>query len=146
MKAPQEVVVGLFMATDERNWDQVKGSFNAQVTLDYSSMNGNPASELTPDQIVDAWKGILPGFESTHHQIGNIMTSVTGDKAHVFCYGTASHYLQDDGGNLWTVVGTYDFELIKNQAGMWKIDAMKFNFKFQSGNTSLPQKAIDKLK
>lgn len=146
MKAPQEVVVGLFTATDERNWDQVESSFNAQVTLDYSSMNGNPASKLTPRQIVDAWKGILPGFESTHHQIGNIMTSITGDKAHVFCYGTASHYLPGDGGNLWTVVGTYDFELIKNQAGMWKIDTMKFNFKFQSGNTLLPQKAIDKLK
>ncbi|MEM8895814.1 MAG: hypothetical protein AAGC88_14630, partial [Bacteroidota bacterium] len=49
----------------------------------------------------------------------------------------STHYLEDESGNLWTVVGSYDFELTSND-GQWTIDAMKFNFKYQDGNTSLP--------
>ena len=69
-----------------------------------------------------------------------------GKKATVFCYGTATHYLSDDAGNVWTVVGTYDFDLEEKDSGAWKISSMKFNFKYQDGNTSLPQKAMAQLK
>lgn len=144
MMNPEQIVTGLFIATDERNWQQVESSFSDEVLLDYSSMNGNPASKLTPNQIITAWKGILPGFEHTHHQLGNFRSSVEGNKAEVFCYGTASHYLNDAEGNLWIVVGTYDFELEQKQDDHWKITSMKFNFKYQDGNTSLPAKAMKK--
>ncbi len=145
MKEPKDVVIGLFIATDQSDWETVKQSFSNQVLLDYSSMNGNPATQLSPEQIVGSWKGILPGFEHTHHQLGNFMSSVSGNKAEILCYGTATHYLKDDQGSLWTVVGTYDFGLI-SQGGSWRITSMKFNFKYQEGNTSLPQKAINRLK
>ena len=145
MNTPERTVIGLFIATDQQNWEFVAESFHDQVVLDYSSMNGNPASTLSPDQIVSAWKGILPGFESTHHQLGNMTTTLKGKSAEIFCYGTASHYLTDETGNIWWVVGTYDFELelIQNK---WKITSMKFNFKYQDGNTTLPEKAINNLK
>ena len=142
MKSPKDVVVNLFVATDERDWDPVLESFSPKVILDYSSMTGNPATKLNPEAIVTAWKGILPGFESTHHQIGNILEHIDGDKATIFCYGIATHYLTDASGNIWTVVGSYDFEVDKNSDGNWKISKMKFNFKYQDGNMSLPEKAI----
>jgi hypothetical protein len=134
-------VAELFVASDERNWEKVETIFAEKVVLDYSSMNGNPAVELTPNQITTAWKGILPGFESTHHQLGNFITEVHGENAKVFCYGTATHYLTDNNGNLWTVVGSYNFDL-KKIDNQWRITSMKFNFKYQDGNTSLPEKAI----
>ncbi|MEM9647916.1 MAG: nuclear transport factor 2 family protein [Bacteroidota bacterium] len=146
MKNPTEVVTQLFVATDQQNWDQVKQTFDSEVALDYSSMTGNPKSQQSPDEITTAWKGILPGFESTHHQLGNFIVKGDGDTAQVFCYGTAAHYLTNEGGNLWTVVGTYEFDLTKNALGQWKIITMTFNFKYQDGNTSLPEKAIDNLK
>ena len=146
MKSPEQIVVGLFVATDRQEWDKAAEYFDDEVLLDYSSMDGNPATNLTPEQIISAWKGILPGFEHTHHQIGNTMCSSDGNSAEVFCYGTASHYLNDSGGNLWVVVGTYDFELIKNENGSWKITSMKFNYKYQDGNTALPERAMNKLK
>ena len=145
MKTPKATVTGLFISTDQQDWNQVEAHFSNEVLLDYSSLSGNPASTQTPRQITSAWKSILPGFEHTHHQLGNFVVKTDGEKASVFCYGTASHYLADDGGNLWTVVGTYDFDL-EMVNGSWKITSMKFNFKFQDGNTTLPQKAIDKLK
>ena len=134
-------VTKLFIATDERNWTEVENRFASKVIIDYASMNGNPAVELTPNQVTTAWKGILPGFEYTHHQLGNFITTINGNTANVFCYGTATHYLKDDNGNLWTVVGSYDLNLAK-EGDEWKITKMKFNFKYQDGNLSLPQKAI----
>ncbi len=142
-KTPKSTVIELFKATDQKDWKAVENCFANTVLLDYSSM-GNPASNLSPKQIIDAWKTILPGFTNTHHQIGNIQVTETKNRAHVFTYGTATHYLEDEKGNVWTVVGTYDFNL-KKEGGQWKIDEMEFNFKYQDGNTSLPQKAIDKV-
>lgn len=145
MKTPAELVTSLFIASDQRDWQGVEDCFADDVTLDYSSMNGSPAASMVPQQITTVWKTILPGFASTHHQIGNVATSIEGDLAQVFCYGTATHYLADDGGNVWTVVGTYDFDL-KQIAGAWKITSMRFNYKYQDGNTALPAKAIANVK
>lgn len=146
MNNPNDVVIKLFVSTDNRDWEVVENTFNSTVLLDYSSMTRNPATELSPEQITDSWKSILPGFESTHHQLGNFQSQINGTKAKVTCYGTATHFLTDDGGNTWTVVGTYDFILNQDPEGSWKISSMKFNFKYQDGNTLLPEKAINNLK
>jgi len=142
--AIQETVTQMFINTDQRNWSGVEAQFASKVTLDYASMTGNPASEVTPTEITTAWKTVLPGFASTHHQIGNFLTEINGTKAHVFCYGTATHYLEDANGNVWTVVGSYDFDLEKSD-NQWNIHTMKFTFKYQDGNTSLVQKAIENV-
>jgi len=141
---PKDVVKQLFVATDQKQWDKVENCFAKEVLLDYSSM-GNPAATLTPKQITDAWKTILPGFTHTHHQIGNFLESTDGKKINLFAYGTSSHYLEDKDGNIWTVVGTYNFTLIKEDK-QWKVSKMKFNMKYQDGNLSLPQKAIEIVK
>lgn len=143
MEQIQNVVTDLFVATDENNWVAVEKCFAEKVVLDYSSMSGQPAATLTPKDITTAWKGVLPGFTSTHHQIGNLRSTVDANKAKVFCYGTATHFLEDEGGNVWTVVGTYDFHLQK-QAEQWQINRMTFHFKYQDGNAQLVQKAIAK--
>ncbi|MEM9142164.1 MAG: nuclear transport factor 2 family protein [Bacteroidota bacterium] len=146
MKTPKETVIHLFVATDQRNWDDVREAFHNKVLLDYSSMTGNAAMVMTPDQIIAAWRGILPGFEATHHQVGNFLIQEEGPKSHILCYGTATHYLGDESGNVWTVVGSYDFELNKGPQGVWTISAMKFNVTYQDGNTRLPEKAMNRLK
>lgn len=146
MNNPSDVVIKLFVSTDNRDWEAVENTFNSTVLLDYSSMTGNPATQLSPEQIIDSWKTILPGFESTHHQLGNFQSQTNGAKANVTCYGTATHFLTDDDGNTWTVVGTYDFALNQNPSGSWKISSMKFNFKYQDGNSKLAEKAINNLK
>ncbi|MBC6400356.1 MAG: nuclear transport factor 2 family protein [Ekhidna sp.] len=143
MEQPKDVVTHLFVATDQNQWNKVENCFANEVLLDYSSM-GNPTSKLTPNQITNAWKIILPGFTHTHHQIGNIQEVIEKDKSEVFAYGTATHYLEDENGSVWTVVGTYSFELIK-ESKQWKVSAMTFNLKYQDGNLSLPQKAINKV-
>ncbi len=145
MNTPQQTVIDLFIATDQRDWEKVEHIFSDQVKLDYSSMNGQPASLLAPNDIIQAWQTILPDFEHTHHQVANFSSQISEEKALVSCYGTASHYLQSPNGNLWIVVGSYDFDLVK-KADQWHITAMTFHFKYQEGNLSLPQLAMDKVK
>nr|WP_299382551.1 nuclear transport factor 2 family protein [Allomuricauda sp.] len=140
----QSTVTKLFVATDQEDWSLVEAKFADQVNLDYSSMTGNPAAEVSPAEITSSWKTVLPGFDHTHHQIGNFITEIIEDKAHVFVYGTASHFLEDENGSVWTVVGSYDFDLEKTGSN-WKITAMTFNYKFQNGNNELIQKAIENV-
>ena len=137
----KKTVTQLFTNTDQRNWSGVEAQLASKVTFDYSTMSGNPPAELTPEEITTAWKAVLPGFTHTHHQIGNFLVETEESKAHVFCYGVATHYLEDKGGNVWTVVGSYDFELEKI-TDRWRITAMTFHYKYQDGNTQLIQKAI----
>ncbi len=140
----QTAVTKLFVATDQQDWSLVEEQFTDKVNLDYSSMTGNPAAEVSPSEITSGWKTVLPGFTHTHHQLGNFITAIENDKAHVFVYGTASHFLEDENGNVWTVIGSYDFDLIKT-GGDWKITSMTFNYKFQDGNGGLIQKAIENV-
>lgn len=135
----QAQVTRLFVYTDQHEWEKLENIFAERVVLDYSSFTGAPAAELTAGQIVQAWRAFLPGFKATHHQTGNYLIESDENTAKVFCYGTATHYLPNESGkDVWVVVGSYDFELVKTATG-WQVAAMKFNFKYQDGNTELPQ-------
>ncbi|MEO1516711.1 MAG: nuclear transport factor 2 family protein [Bacteroidota bacterium] len=144
MPVIQEKINALFIASDQRNWAEVEQCFSPNVLLDYSSMSGQPAAELTPAQIVESWKTILPGFDATHHQLGNFRTRKQTAVASAFCYGTATHFLDNEKGSSWTVIGTYDFELEKDGAD-WTISKMTFHFRGQSGNLELPALAMSRV-
>lgn len=140
-----ETVNQLFIGVDERNWEQVSNVFADKVLLDYTSMAGGEPALLTSQQIIDSWKGVLPGFDKTHHQLGNYLVEGDSSSIKVFCYGTATHYLANESGkNVWTVVGTYNLELSEAN-GVLKITAMKFNMKYMDGNSDLAQMAQKRL-
>jgi hypothetical protein len=132
-----ETINQLFIGTDQRDWDRVKGLFAPSVRFDMTSLAGGAPTTLTPQQIVDAWdKGLKP-LKAVHHQAGNTIVTVNGYQADAFCYGIASHYLPTRSGrNMRTFVGSYDFHLIKKD-GVWWIDGFKFNLKYIDGNPDL---------
>jgi ketosteroid isomerase-like protein len=140
-------VSAIFNGSDERNWSKVENSFAEQVVLDYTSMVGGEPSKMSPTEITKAWKTLLPGFQSTHHQIGNFTVNIDGNKAMVHNRGLALHYLPNQtGNNIWVVVGTYDFSLTKSSSGSWKVATMKFNLQKQEGNVELPKLAQQNVK
>jgi hypothetical protein len=141
-----ETVNKLFISVDNRDWKNVKAIFNDTVLLDYTSMAGGQPAQLSSDQIIDSWKSVLPGFDKTHHQLGNYIIDTDSQVAKVFCYGTATHYLANESkNNLWTVVGSYDLEL-QTVRETWRVTKMKLNLKYIDGNTELPKIAQEKLK
>ncbi len=140
----RDTVTRLFIAADNRDWPGIKQVFADEVFLDYTSMSGGEPSLLKAEQVIDGWRGLLPGFDKTHHQIGNFLVKIRGRSATAFCYGTASHYLANESNNdLWTVVGSYEFELAYIRKA-WRITKMKFNMKYADGNPELPQMARER--
>jgi hypothetical protein len=134
-----KTVTNIFEGADERNWNKVKASFANDVLLDYYSMNGNPASVLSSNDIVTAWSGFLPGFDLTHHYVTKFQIEQSDGIAKVYFSGRADHFID---GESWTVEGTYDLELVitGNDA---KVTKFKFNLLNQSGDTGLPQRAAE---
>ncbi len=134
-----KTITNIFSGADERNWEQVQDTMADEVLLDYSSMNSHPAAITPSSKIIDAWKGFLPGFDKTHHQISGFKVDQQNDIASVHFFGKADHFIDKDS---WTAAGTYDVELVKS-GDNWKVAKFKFNLLQQSGNIELPQMAAE---
>ena len=134
-----ETVQDIFIGADERDWNRCLQAFAPTVHLDYTSMAGGEPSVLPGAAIVESWKAFLPRFKTTHHQLGNFTVRMDRDEAVVFFYGTATHYYPAaSGGNVWTVVGTYDAKLVQERA-RWRVTLLRFNLKYLDGNLALPE-------
>ena len=133
------IITNIFEGADERDWSKVKASFANDVLLDYYSMNGNPAEVLSSTDIVKAWKGFLPGFDLTHHQIARFNIEGSDGIAKAHFSGKADHFID---GESWTVEGTYDLELAVSSDDEAKVTKFKFNLQKQSGDIGLPQRAV----
>lgn len=141
----QKTITTLFSQTDARNWDVVLASMAEAVHLDYTSLAGGEPATLSSEQITSAWAQVLPGFSSTHHQIGNFDISINGNSARAHFHGLALHYLPHPEGDYWLAGGTYELRLSK-AGGQWLVDGMTFHLREQSGNLQLPAAAAQSLK
>lgn len=142
----KETVTKFFIAVDELNWTEVKSLFTDSVSIDYTSMQGGEVELLPAHEIIDSWASYLPGFDYTHHQLGNFLVEIDNCESFLFCYVIAKHYLKNDSAkSVWSVVGSYDINLIKEE-GTWRIKMLKFNLKYTSGNEDLPQMALENVK
>jgi hypothetical protein len=132
-----ETINRLFIGTDDRDWSLVRSCFAPRVLFDMSSLGAGPAKETTPAEIVAGWEAGLKPIKAVHHQVGNHVVRVLGDRAEAFCYGIATHYLPNrTNANTRTFVGSYDFELSRTSA-TWVITKFRFNVKYVDGNLDL---------
>lgn len=123
-----------FTAIDAQDWDGVADRMTDPIHTDYESFGAGPPASQPPRDVIAGWKGIVPGFEHTHHQLGNYNVEVDNDRASVSCYVTASHVL---GERCWTVVGRYEMALVR-QGGAWRLSSLRLLYRFQSGQELLP--------
>lgn len=137
-----EQVKKIFQGADERNWEKVAFVMDKHVMLDYSSMTGNKASLVTPEQIISEWASFLPGFDRTNHKLSDFKVQVKNDIASVSYSGTADHFYNS---KVWTVEGSYTTQL-KFINDSWLVTAHTFHFKQQRGDTSLPSEVSKKMK
>ena len=132
-----------FAAIDALDWGAAEALMTNPFHLDYSAFGAPEGSDLAPADILAGWKCMLPGFDSTHHQLGPLDIEQDGGKATARPYVTATHRIADAaGGELWTVYGSYILTLI-NDSG-WKLSGNTFLFKFQNGNAGLPALAQER--
>ncbi|MEM8932926.1 MAG: nuclear transport factor 2 family protein [Acidobacteriota bacterium] len=131
-----------FTAVDDGDWTSLERLMSNPFHLDYSSFGAGDPADLEPAVVLDGWKQVLPGFDHTHHQIGNLEIELGGgDEAEATCYVTATHQL---GERVWTVVGTYDITL-RHDGSDWAVSGLRFGFKYQTGDTDLPADAQERV-
>lgn len=134
-------VSSFFAAVDRCDWDAVRGLMTESFRVDYSSYTGDPASDVTPEQLTGAWAELMPWFDAAHHQIGNQIVEIDGDGAVFEGHGMATHFIADaPGGDLEFIVGTYRIMLVRS-ADAWRLSGMTFNFQYKSGNADLDKEA-----
>ncbi len=130
-------VTELFLATDRKDWGAVERVFAPEVQFDMSSAGAGPAAARRAADIAAGWREGLAAVEHVHHQAGNFVVRVDGDRAEAFCYGIAYHHrARRDGRSTRVFVGSYDFALARDGGG-WRIAAMRFDLKFVDGNAAL---------
>lgn len=136
-----QTMLAIFKGADERNWTKIQNSMAQNVMMDYSSLSGKPAALLSSIEIIESWKGFLPGFDKTNHQLSNFQVNENGNSASVHFYGIADHFLDKE---IWTVDGSYDAEVSKSK-NLWEVTTLKFNVSSQRGNLNLPAMAMQRL-
>jgi hypothetical protein len=134
----EDLVVKMFIATDERDWPTLESCFTDPFVLDMTSMVGGAAATMTPRQVAAAWAEGFKSLSHVHHQVGNFRTAISGSAATVRCYGIALHHRSEisDEAKSRRFVGTYELNLTDTDRG-WRISRLKFNLKFIDGNLAL---------
>jgi len=129
-----------FRAVDARDWATVTSLMTDPFHLDYASFGAGPPADLAPETIVAGWRSLLPGFDHTHHQLGNVAIDLESDTARIACYGTATHVIDQE---VWTVVGQYRVALIQRE-DTWLLSKLRFLFRYQHGAIHLPSRAQER--
>jgi len=133
-----DVVNGVAMSADHRDWTAAQSYFMDEPFIDYSSLTGQPGSKVKAAELIKGWSAFLPKFKFTQHFISNHDVKIKGNTASCRSYVHAIHNLPyAEGSELWGVYGIYDHELIKTSSG-WKVSKMTFHLLHQEGNKDIP--------
>lgn len=132
-----DVVNGVAIYADLRQWSQLRELYSDEVAIDYTSFVGGAPAQIKADDLIAGWKVGLDRYQATQHLLGNHRVTVNGDQAQALVYVQATHWLpQSNGDSTWTVHGYYDYTL--QQVGdAWRITRHVFTATIVYGSRAL---------
>lgn len=95
---------------------------------------------MTPSALMDAWRGIVPGFDVTWHELGPVSVTVNGDMATATAFVDGRHWID---GELWRPVGNYYWDLQRIE-GKWLVTRMEFDMTQEFGDRALTVIAMER--
>lgn len=134
-----DIVTRMGWCLDRRDWDGLKALFTEQVYTDYTDLWGGEPQEATVDELLatdrqGSWRRTMDGLEATQHLITSVLVDIDGDNASATANVIGVHRLVNPHGSpLWTVGGTYDFQLVRTAEG-WRIRAITQRITWVEGN------------
>lgn len=134
------VVSSIPLAVDLAAYDLAEQAFAPSVTIDYTSLWGGEPSTMTPGELMTAWRGIVPGFDATWHELSAVKASVSGERATARALVDGRHWIGD---RLWRPIGSYEWELAKLD-GKWKVTRMTFLMSQEEGDRSVAELAMQR--
>lgn len=131
------IVRALPLAMDLAEYNLLAKVFAPNFVSDYTSLWGGEPMRLTPAELIEQWRSLVPGFDATWHDVSDIRVSVDGDKATGCARVCASHWAE---GVYWQMRGRYDWQLERID-GVWKILHHLFTFEGEAGDRHVLQRA-----
>ncbi|WP_257099061.1 nuclear transport factor 2 family protein [Pseudovibrio flavus] len=137
-------ISSFFQELDARNWRDLEQMLSPQIHFEDHWLGRDETSQIEASEALDIMEQYLRGFDSTHHQLGNLLIEYQEQKACARVYTTNSLFINGArGGELLTLFGIYDLSLVY-YGGEWQINYLKFIYKFHQGNEVLPELATRK--
>jgi hypothetical protein len=134
------IVTSIPLAVDLARYELAEAAFAPSVTIDYTSLWGGEPQTISPAELMDAWRALVPGFDATWHELQNVTSNVTGERATATALVDARHWL---GGKLWRVIGRYDWAL-ERQNGLWTVTRMVLILDQETGDRGLVAEAAER--
>jgi hypothetical protein len=135
-----QTITALMCHVDLQDFEAAQRLFAPRVRVDYTSLWGGEPADMAPADLMQAWRGIVLGFEATWHEIGAINVRIQGSSAMANCAVDARHWL---GGAVWQPRGRYEFELRKTAA--WQISLMRLVVTEEKGDRALVASAQSRV-
>ena len=136
------VVSSIPLAVDRAAYDLAERAFAPSIVIDYTSLWGGEPATMTPEALMTAWRGIVPGFDGTWHELSNVQATVNGDTATATAFVDGRHWIGD---KLWRPVGNYNWDLVKID-GEWKVTRMQFAMTQEIGDRAVATEAMERAK
>lgn len=95
-----DVVANLAHAQDTKDWELFRALFADRMTLDLTGRSGEPAEELTADEMTEKARTIIDGFACTHHASSNLLIEVSGTTARCRAHMVAYHHVPTPGSTI----------------------------------------------
>ena len=136
------LVSSIPLAVDLARYDLAEAAFAPEVVIDYTSLWGGEPQRTTPGALMNAWRGLVPGFDATRHELKDVEAQVDGDRATATAFVDGRHWI---GGALWRPIGTYRWRLNRID-GRWMVTAMTFAMTHEVGDRGLVAIADERAK
>ena len=120
-------------AVDAQDWRLARSYFADRVTVDFSSLSGQPPATIASDDLIGTWAANLRGSKTSLHLRTNHQVAIGADAATVFSNAYAWNRMEGNGDPLWEVWGTYEHHLTRSGAG-WIVDGFTFRMTHERGN------------
>ncbi|MEM1371682.1 MAG: nuclear transport factor 2 family protein [Pseudomonadota bacterium] len=134
------LVSSIPLAVDLAAYDLAEAAFAPKIVIDYTSLWGGEPSTMTPAELMAGWRGIVPGFDATWHELGMVSVEIDGDSAKASANVDARHWIEDQ---LWRPIGVYYWDLTRTSGG-WRITRMVFDLTQEIGDRALARKAMER--
>ncbi|MFI3174451.1 MAG: nuclear transport factor 2 family protein [Bacillota bacterium] len=145
--AIQTTILKYATAADLRDWVLYKSILANELDVDFSSFANGPIAHITSDQLLAQVKGLIPGFDTTQHQLTNFVITINDacDEADASAYMQAEHFIRTDDKELFHTVGGYYVYKLKCTNNQWKIHSLKLVVTWTRGNMDAYRIATERV-
>ncbi len=134
------LVSSIPLAVDRAAYDLAEAAFAPEIVIDYTSLWGGEPATMSPADLMTAWRGIVPGFDATWHELGPVTVEIDGETATATAAVDGRHWI---GEELWRPVGEYHWDVIQIE-GEWRVSRMVFDMTQETGDRALAAEAMER--